>query len=275
MNRLSWLILLLLLLKTASSFSQTVDINFNGFQFIDNREYKAFVPRSNTYFGTRVALDVGLNVDSINHFRIGVNGIHEFGARPFFLKINPIIYYNYINKSWLFNIGAFSRKGLLDNYPIALLNDTLNYYRPNIEGMLAKYSNNNFYENIWIDWVSRQTVTDRENFIFGASGKYAPGSRGSFYISNYFMMLHDAFASVKTSPYDHVRDNGGAQLRLGLDFSHRTILDSLTIEAGGMLSLERTRGIGGFKIPKGFVADLFMAYKRFGIHDSFYAGQGL
>ena len=100
---------------------------------MDNREYKDYVSRSNTYSGTRLALDLGLNLDSNNHFIVGVNALHEFGSRRF-MKVDPVAYYNYTNKNWNFNLGAFSREGLISDYPRALLNDTLRYYRPNVQG---------------------------------------------------------------------------------------------------------------------------------------------
>lgn len=265
---------LMLLLCPKISTAQNVDIHFNGFGFMDNREYSAFRDRSRTYSGARAELDLGVNLDSVNHFRFGVNGIHEFGANPFFLKADPVIYYNFSGKKgWTFDIGSFPREGLITDYPIALLNDTLNYYRPNIQGLLTSYQSPWGKETIWIDWVSRQTATDREQFIFGASGKYLPNPYGPFFLSHYFMLLHDAGAEILL-PNDYIRDNGGGQIRVGLDFSHKTFLDSLTVEAGGMLSLERTRGLDGFQIPKGFVAEIFLNHKHFGLRDNFYAGQG-
>jgi hypothetical protein len=265
---------LMLFLCTKNSIAQNVDIHFNGFGFMDNREYSAFRERSRTYSGARAALDLGVNLDSVNHFRFGVNGIHEFGEKSFFSKADPIIYYNFTGKKgWTFDIGSFPRQDLITDYPIALLNDTLNYFRPNIQGLLTSYQSPWGKETIWIDWVSRQTNTDREQFIFGASGKYLPNPYGPFFLSHYFLLLHDAGAAVLL-PNDFIRDNGGGQLRVGLDFSHKTFLDSLTIEAGGMLSLERTRGLDGFQIPKGFVAEINMSYKHFGLKDNFYAGQG-
>lgn len=264
----------MLLLGTKNSIAQNLDIHFNGLGFMDNREYKTFIPRSRTYSGARAELDLGINLDSVNHFRFGVNGIHEFGANPFFLKADPVIYYNFTGKKgWTFDIGSFPREGLITDYPIALLNDTLRYYRPNIQGMLTSYQNSWVKETVWIDWVSRQTNTDREQFLFGASGTYKPNPYGPFFLSHYFMLMHDAGAAIEV-PNDHIRDNGGGQIRLGLDLSHKTILDSLTIEAGGMISFERTRGVDGFQTPKGFVAEVNLAYKQFGLKDNFYAGKG-
>ncbi len=265
---------LMLLLSVKICVAQNLDIHFNGYGFFDNREYRAFEPRSRTYSGARAALDLGVNLDSVNYFRFGLNGIHEFGEKPFFSKADPVIYYSFTGKKgWLFNLGAFPREGLITDYPIALLNDTLQYFRPNVQGLLTRYQSPWGKETIWIDWVSRQTTIDREQFIFGASGKYLPNPYGPFFLSHYFMLLHDAGAAVLL-PNDFIRDNGGGQLRVGLDFSHKTFLDSLTVEAGGMLSLERVRGLDGFQIPKGFVAEINLNHKHFGLRDNFYAGQG-
>jgi hypothetical protein len=271
-NKFYFVIFLSLLTGTAA-MAQSVDVNFNGLGFMDNREYKDFIARSRTYSGTRVALDFGLNLDSLNHFVVGINGIHEFGAQPYFLKVNPVAYYKFESHRWLFNAGEFPREGLLSNYPRAILNDTLRYYRPNVEGLLARYQNEHFTETGWIDWVSRQTKTDREQFLFGFEGKYRPAINGSFYVSHYFLLMHDAGAEILL-PTDHIGDNGAAQVRLGLDLTHKqTVFDSLSVEAGGMISLERERGLNGFKIPKGFVASVYLSYKRFALNE-FYAGQG-
>lgn len=273
-KKLYLLIFISLLTTSISLAQQSVDVNFNGLGFLDNREYKDFVARSRTYSGTRTALDFGLNLDSLNHFIVGVNAIHEFGAVPFYLKANPVAYYKFESKKWLFNAGEFPREGLLDNYPRALLNDTLQYYRPNVEGLLARYQTAHFMETGWIDWVSRQTDTAREQFLFGFEGKYRPSLTGPFYVSHFVFMEHNAGAAIPV-PNDHIQDNGGGQVRLGLDFSKKqNFLDSLSVEAGFMFSLERSRGLDGLQTPKGFVSSLYASHGRFSLFDEFYAGQG-
>jgi len=270
-----YLLTICLFLTLAARAQQSVDVNFNGFSFLDNREYKAFTERSRTYSGTRLALDFGLNLDSLNHFVVGINGIHEWGAKPYFLRVDPVAYYKFENSKWLFNAGMFPRAGLLSDYPRAILNDTLMYYRPNVEGLLTRYQGAHGNVTIWLDWVSRQTNTDREQFLFGSSGKYKPNEFGPLYGKYYFMLLHDAGPAVSI-PGDHIRDNGAAQVRLGYDFGKRTTFDSLSVEAGGMLSLERTRTNdgGGFKKPLGVVASIYGSKGRFAVYDEFYKGEG-
>ena len=274
-KKTTYLFSLLLLLSTGVFAQGSLDIHFNGLGFMDNREYSAFVPRSRTYSGTRTALDLGLNLDSLNHFVVGINGIHEFGARPFFLTVDPVAYYHYESKKWIFDIGEFPREqGNISQYPRSMLNDTLQYYRPNIQGLMTNLHTQYGFETIWIDWISRQTATDREQFIFGDFGTYIPKPGKAFFLSHYFYMLHDAGAEILL-PNDHIADNGVAQVRLGLDFSHRhPAFDSIKVDAGAMMSLERVRGLDGFQMPLGFVASLFVSHHRFAIYDEFYAGKG-
>jgi hypothetical protein len=86
-KKIHLLIALTILTTTAAMAQQSLDVNFSGLGFLDNREYKAFIPRSRTYSGTRTALDFGLKLDSFNHFVVGVNALHEFGAKPFLDKL--------------------------------------------------------------------------------------------------------------------------------------------------------------------------------------------
>ncbi|MEO6520914.1 MAG: hypothetical protein ABIN91_04495 [Mucilaginibacter sp.] len=279
-NKFTCLIFAALLFSTRL-FAQTeqdtlqgsLDVHFNALAFLDNREYSAFVPRSRTYSGTRTTLDFGIHLDSLNRFVFGANAIHEFGAMPHFLKVDPVAYYQYESNKWTFKIGEFPREGVLTQYPRALLNDTLRYYRPNIEGIATSLHTKYGYETLWIDWVSRQTEVEREQFLFGICGTYIPKPGSPFYLSHYFLLLHDA-GNAGTAPQPGISDNGGAQIRVGLDYSHRTVFDSLKVDVGGMLSLERTRGIDGFKIPKGFVASAFISYHKFALFEELYLGGG-
>lgn len=269
---------LLLLITSAAAWSQTVDVDASGLGFLDNREYKDFVARSRTYSGTRIAFDAGINIDSANSFVAGANGLHEFGGVPFFVQVDPVVYYRLYNHNarhnWLFMAGEFPRKGLIDNYPRALLNDTLTYYRPNIEGMLLRYQTPHFMEMGWIDWLSRQTDSAREEFMWGFQGKYRPSLTGPFYIANYYMLEHNAGAAI-LRPDDHIFDDGGGELVLGLDFSKKQkLLDSLSFEAGTLFSMQRERGYDNWKTPVGAVAKAYFSYKRFAIFDEFYIGEG-
>jgi hypothetical protein len=223
MNKL-YLLLCFLLLSTGSLFAQTTfDIHYNGFAFLDDHEYDALIPLRKTISGIRSELDLGLNPDSLNHFVVGINALHEFGGTPVFVTANPVAYYAFNNSHWLFNAGEFPREGLLTQYPRALLNDTLNYYRPNVEGLLLRHTNDFGYETLWIDWLSRQTATNRNMFLAGQLGRFQPDVGGVLYLSHFFMFMHDA-GTKPLLPNENIQDNGGAQVRLGLDLSHKQSL---------------------------------------------------
>lgn len=250
--------------------AQEIEGNVNLHAFADNREYSRSQRFSQTIFGLRFSPEVGIRLDSVHRIRVGFNALHEFGSPKFTRTIDPVVYYQYQKKSWEFNMGVFPRLHLLTDYPRVIFTDTLNYYRPNIEGMLLKYQNAVWKQTVWIDWTSRQTATDRETFLFGFSGQYKPGL---FFVSHYAMMFHNAGPGIRI-PGDHVQDNGAAALKVGLDLSHKTFLDSLTLNTGGTVSFERTRSVSGWHTPAGLLLEMHAGYKRFGLTNSFYHGQG-
>jgi len=266
------LLFTLLVLSTAfhQLHAQEIEGALNIHTFADNREYARSNRFSETIFGLRFAPQIGLLVDSTHRIRVGLNALHEFGSPEFTNKIDPIVYYQYMKQNWNFYMGVFPRQDLISDFPRAILNDTLNYFRPNVEGMLAKFENKHWKQILFIDWTSRQTATARENFIFGLSGRYQPGA---FFVSYYGMMLHNAGPGIPI-PDDHIEDNGAAAVKIGVDLSGKTFLDSLTINTGGMMSFERVRTIGGWATPKGVLLEAHAGYHRFGITNSFYKGEG-
>lgn len=251
-------------------WAQQLETAFNFHGFVDNREYAKSNRVSQTIFGARFAPELGLLIDSVHRFRAGVNFLKEFGSKNFTDNIAPVIYYQYQKEKNNFFIGAFPRLNLIDDYPRALLADTLNYFKPNMEGMFYQYKTNNFKQNVWIDWTGKQTATDRETFLFGFSGKY---QKGLFYVSNYAYMYHNALSAI-SPPNQFLEDNGAIQLQLGLDFGKKTFLDSLTISAGAMMSIERVRSLNNLRTPVGFISYLYAGYKKFSVTNTYYNGEG-
>ncbi len=272
-KKISFGIITVLILANTVIQAQVIEGNLNLFGFMDNREYLRSGRTSQTIFGNRISPEIGLKLDSFNRIRVGFNALYEFGSQKnkFFDKIEPVIYYEYQKQNWNFFIGSFPRLNLLTDYPRALFKDTLNYYRPNIQGMLAKYETPKFRQTIWLDWTSRQTNYDKETFLFGFSGRYKPGI---FFLSHYVFLYHNAGAIIPI-PGDFLQDNGGAMAELGIDLSGKSVLDSLTISAGALISIERTRAVSSsFNTPKGFISNLYASYKKFSIQNTFYSGKG-
>jgi len=238
--------------------------------FLDNREYYNSVQYPQTIFGSRAWLELGGSIDQVHRLRAGLNYMYEFGSSFNAIKPSPVLYYQLDYHQFEFYIGAFPRRNLLD-YPLALLTDTLNYYRPNMEGMYLVYNYNWGYENVFIDWTSRQTDTDFEQFMFGFSGKL---NYGIFFTTHHFLMGH--FAQPLIPPPDfHIRDNGGFDLNVGVDFSELTFFDTLNMSGGVLVSLDRIRGVyEGWETPAGFIGQANVSYKGVGLRGTYYRGQG-
>ena len=200
--------------------------------------------------------------------------LHEFGSKATDARqILPTIYYNYKRQGHDFYIGMFPRKDLLSDYPRAILNDTLAYYHPNVEGLLWRYVNSSFYQQAWIDWTSRQTEKDREQFMAGISGRV---NMGIVYLSHHATLWHNAGKKNNTDENEPpIRDNGAVMAKIGVDLSCRSFLDSLDINGGGILALHRLRGVYDWRMPKGFITEVYAGYRKFFIANTFYTGGGL
>src|SRR5690606_2967004 len=229
---------------------------------------------SQSIFGIRIAPEINFSLDSSHFLHAGINYLHEFGSRLETAHlVSPTIYYNYKRLGHDFYIGMFPREGLLSGHHRAILNDTLNYYRPNIEGMLWRYNRGGSHQQLWIDWTSRQTAIDREQFLAGASGHIG---MGVMYLSHQITLWHNAqtngAAEIDEPP---IRDNGSAMVKLGTGLTSIAFLDSLDISAGGLIAYDRVRGVYGWRTPKGFIADVRAEYRNFFVANSFYTGESL
>jgi len=163
-------------------------------------------------------------------------------------------------------IGSFPRHDL-PNYPLVLLTDTLQYYRPNIQGGFIEVMGDWGNQNAWCDWTSRQTKTANETFLAGTSGHL---KTGIFYIEDYLYMYHHAGTELKLAT-DPVRDNGGGAIYFGIDLFGKTMLDKLSFDIGGVGNYDRYRPIP-YSHYKGIQARLFTFYKWAGIDATYYKG---
>lgn len=234
--------------------------------FFDNREYVNDYTQAQTMFGSSISLQGGISFNHIHSIAAGTNLLYEFGNTnntiPHFT-----LYYS-LEKDWIdFAIGAFPRYEII-NHPRVLLSDTLNYYRPNVEGMYINFKRNWGNHSFWIDWTSRQTNTNRETFLIGGEGNLR---QGIFIYQHHLLMYHYARPAIPI-PGDHLRDNGGLIATLGIDISRKTVFDSLVIRSGGVFSADRLRNVYDFKFPLGFMVKGNITYKIIGLRVLYYTG---
>jgi len=280
MLRKSFLLLSILCLLNVNTWSQ--QWWYGSFDNIcDDREYFSGYATSQTILGARLDLGSGFEIDSVHEIYAGLNYMFEYGHKPFANPIpdtglanaswNPIVdlYYKYQVKNFRMFFGSFPRHKLL-NYPLALLTDTFQYYRPNIQGGLGELSGDWGYQNVWCDWVSRQTYTAREQFMAGASGhiKY-----GNFYIEDYFYMFHNAGNMISDST-SHVQDNGGGACYVGYNFDNMTPLETLRFDIGMIGCYDRFRPTP-YTLHSGFQCRLSAFYKYIGVDATYYNGDKL
>lgn len=251
------------------SKAQLLEWDFGFFGFADNHEYSASSRESPTLIGLQFSPEVGLLVDSTHRIRFGINLLHELGSNRLSSKINPTIYYNYTKRSMNFYMGVFPRIGLVDGFSKALLNDSLQYFRPNLSGMLYRYEKKHIFQQVWIDWNSKQTETQREQFLVGLSGNI---KAGVFYFGHEAVLWHNALPK-KHDPSIHLQDNAALIARAGVNLSPYVKLDSISVSVGGLFSFSRDRSVGNWKSPKGLIVEGHIAHKAFFIHDVLYLGE--
>lgn len=251
-------------MKTISQ--NTAEWNIQYFGFFDNREYFNKYIDSQTIFGNRLEASGSFNIDTMHRFEAGINYLHEFGSEISDAPLVPTIYYEFSGEKLDFSIGSFPRFYKVI-YPNLMIYDTIVYFRPNIEGSFLQYNFNNAYQNLWIDWVGRQTETRNESFLAGTSGKV---SFGSFFIENYFYMYHLAGTSIYDTTF-HIRDNGGGTILPG--FQTDTKL-KFNFKLGPVFSYDRRRP-DPYINKLGFFAQSEASFSRFLVRISTYFGDAL
>ena len=239
-------------------------VGLNG--IADNREYfnKFIAPQ--TIFGSRVFGELGFGLNDYHSLHFGLNYLYEFGSEGDLRAPDIIMYYHGQNKNFDLYMGAFPRRGLIE-MPYCMLTDTLMYYRPNVEGMFFQAKQNWGYQNVWVDWTSRQTDTKRETFLIGATGKIM---LDRFFYTHNLLMYHYAGPAVPI-PGDHIRDNGGMTAMVGVNLSH-AILDSVIVASGFAGSYDRKRNVYDFNFAGGWFSQVTAIYKGIGLKLTYYQG---
>ncbi len=234
----------------------------------DNREFTQNYATPQTILGTRGAFEVGVTFDN-HRLKGGFSHLFEFGSELDARKPKLTLYYQFLDTKKEFIFGAFPRRDKID-FPLAMLSDTLLYYRPNLEGMYGKMSWDWGHQLGFIDWVGRQTEIQREQFMAGTSGEI--GFK-NFFLQNYVLMFHNAH-DKQHDPDQHIEDYFGVALQAGF----RTPEDMPVqgeLKAGLLNSFFRERQItDGFLISNSFYAEAKARYKNFGIKSVMNLGAG-
>ena len=255
-----------------STFSQEVLYKAGLHSFFDNNEFKGCeIGTSQTMAGVHAVPQIGLSLDTTHRIFVGVDAMHEFGRDKIIGYLSPIAYYEFSGEHFRFYMGAFPRSPLLDKYPRFFFQDSILNYRPTMTGLFWEYSSKKGgYMNVWLDWTSRQTDTNREAFFMGWSGRY---NRNIVYGQHFGYMYH--FAGVKDPAiYAPLHDNGRMWTALGIDLSSKTPFEKLDINVGLAIGLERNResNNGRWYCPQGLLSQVKIEYRGLGLFNTYYRG---
>ena len=76
----------------------------------------------------------GIALNNHQRFVAGADFLYEFGGTVQEKSVQPIVYFNLQKDFFNMYLGAFPRHQLV-TVPLFMLSDTLQYYRPNVEGI--------------------------------------------------------------------------------------------------------------------------------------------
>ncbi len=264
--------LLVFILISISIHSQAQKLEWNiDFKGIgDNREFNPTYAKPQTIIGERTSFELGTTLDSLHSFRIGLSHFYEFGTDISYNKPQLTAYYKYDDQKTQLYFGAFPRFNLID-FPLAIIADTVSYYRPNIEGVLIQHKWNWGKQLIFVDWTGKQLVDQREQFMAGTSGII---NLKNFYVENFLMMYHYALMAEAVDT-QHIIDNTALNVNLGYHFTMCKALSAFYIEAGILSSEYRERNISdGFEYSNSFLSTAFLEWKRLSIKNTLSIGKG-
>ncbi len=253
------MIFILLLISPVPSFSQKPHFSFTFTGFGDNREFHNGLSRAQTFFGTLGNAELGTSIDG-HTVAAGISEIYEFGSRIDFHTPQLILYYKYENPGLLFQFGSFPRMGRID-FPLAMLADTLLYYRPQVEGIFSRITRTWGHQLAFVDWTGRQTGTVRESFMAGSSGEIRFGKG---FIENYLLLNHLAHTSVKPEG-QHIKDYFGFSVLAGIRYGNEIRLSGY-LKGGILTSFYRERSVtDGFLDSHSLTLEGYGQYRNYAV----------
>lgn len=267
-------ILLALLSIPVYSQSLFAGINFDG--LFDNREYKGdMLPQ--TIYGIRVMPEVGIDHRQ-STIAAGFSKIYEFGADD---RIDPnlILYCKYHGHKWNALFGYIPRRNLQRQLPDALLYDSIAFFEPTISGTLLQRYGGFWQTELYCNWFSRQTETQREAFRIVWDGSVFYNGKGDN-IAGVYDIIHAGWFLTMThwakpkEPGHFIYDQ--FQFNPYIGFDSRGIIDNPDLRVIGnvglLYSMVRCRKDGEWHKPAGFLGDIQVGWKMFDIKTTVYKG---
>jgi hypothetical protein len=270
--KFSGIALIIWILITPLALTQEIGWRTGFFTFFDNSEFsKSAVKIPQTMSGVVLSPEVALRWDSVHRISGGLSLLHEFGSTKSIDYLYPTAYFTFNRRPYRFVMGAFPRSDVLDRYPRIFFQDSITYYRPNINGFFWETGKNHNYFNLWLDWTSRKTEDTREAFFVGFSGRY---EMNMLFAQHFGYMYHFAGTS---DPLDDeaLHDNILLLSSIGVNLAQMAGLSVFEISAGWATGLERARADKtGWINQGGLLMEAKIEFKGIGLFNTFYKGEG-
>lgn len=225
--------------------------------YFDNRECdKSPYHRSGTLAGVRLSPEFGVGYQNAfvgsHKLMVGVSYLQPFGAFWRDAHVLPIVYYQFDKKGFTLNFGMVPYRKMIQQMPDFLRYDSLDYYRPNIQGALFQYQSDKGFVELLCDWRGMCNYDVREAFHIYGNGQFR--HRG-FYTGALAQLNH--LANVKLFNY-HLSVNDDLLLNpyVGFDAATYTPFDKLSLELGYVFSCQRDRK-SGFPYQRQYLVHAF------------------
>ena len=236
-----------------------------SFNFFDNREVHSPYQRSQTLFGSRLGVELGLRSDA-NTIMVGVTGVKDFGQSGLAHE-DFTFYYHYAEGRVTGAFGSLPRTLLRRELPDIFVSDSIRYYSPTLHGVLLQYTTENGYAEVYCNWLGKQGEREREVFEIVTDGRF--GSKG-YYAGWCAQLLH--FSVPRHAMGEQVYDKIMLNPHVGFERSGLRWADAISIEGGLMLSLNRDRRYMVWQAPMGFLGEARVRKGRVELHERLYAG---
>jgi len=192
--------------------------------------------------------------------------MYEFGGDLTGVVPQIDLYYSFTSKHLKMLFVSFPRRDLTD-YPLFMLTDSLNYYRPNIEGSFIQYSWEWGTIHGWVDWTGRATEEIRESIFVGLD---ATLTAGRFYFKPTTTRYHMAH-TLAVDDATHIRDDGAIALIAGVDISDLVPLDFFSLSSGSMSTYMQARP-ADYVWAHGWLSELNVKHAIAGFKGTYYKG---
>lgn len=258
---------IILLLFVALSCGAQKPAFYLGFdEILDNREYFTPYAAHQTIFGARINPGISFPFYSVHEIRVGINYMYEFGGELLGVQPQIDLYYSYRTEALQAYFGSFPRRELMD-YSLFQLTDSLDYYRPNMEGASIRFQWEWGSVHSWVDWTGRATEEVRESILAGVDATLKAGIfRFTPSATRYHLSKSEAL-----DDHRQIRDDGSIMVLGGIDLSDRTRLERFRFSSGLATTYLRNRP-ADTQWFSGWYSQLELEYSIAGIKGVYYLG---